>query len=414
MLKNKLKVIALLVAIILSITVPVVRAENEVATDNAQVTSINDNSEANNQQANAENTSTSETQNVQTSSEDTFKKSDIYLYGDNITVDYIVDGNLFICANSVTINSQIGGDAFIIANNITIEENGYIFSNLFAISQNIDIKGIVYDVYALSQNTNISGYIYRDIKLTCSDLSILGVIGRNAFVNCSNITFSQEATSENIEHISTSQGSISGNLNYSSSNVISIPEGAVSGETNYTKIAADDNSFNLQDKLISLGTAIATTVIIWLLCLWLTPKFLTNASQLVSKKILPIIGFGILTPIVIIMASIILFVLGITSTIGLLALGLLFIILGISTSIFVITLNNLICNKLKIEKTIGIFGMLIVDSIILWLIKLIPYVGSIVGFVAVIIGLGIIISNLFIKNTSTKSKKTNKKTENLD
>ncbi len=32
-----------------------------------------------------------------------------------MTIDYIVDGNLFVMANTVTINSQIGGDAFIMA-----------------------------------------------------------------------------------------------------------------------------------------------------------------------------------------------------------------------------------------------------------------------------------------------------------
>ena len=107
------------------------------------------------------------------------------------TIDYIVDGNLFICADSVTINSQIGGDAFIIANSITVEDEGYIFNNLFAMAQNIDIKGVVCDIYSLSENSNISGYIYRDIKMTCSNLSISGIIGRNAFVDCSTISFNK-------------------------------------------------------------------------------------------------------------------------------------------------------------------------------------------------------------------------------
>ena len=314
MLKNKLKIIVLLIAIILFITIPVVRAENETATEIQP----------------------------RTVSEDNFKKSDVYLVGDNITIDYVIDGNLFVIADSVTIDSQIGGDAFIIADSINVNEKGYIFSNLFALSQNINIKGVVYDVYALSEAVNVSGYIYRDIKLCCSDLSIFGVVGRNAFVSCSNITFNQTPSSEGEE--STSHGSITGNLNYSSSNEISIPEGVVSGETTFTKTNIDDNEFDLQDKFISLGTIIVTAIIIWLLCIWLAPKFLDNTSKLISTKALPVIGFGILTPITIIVASIILFILGITATIGVLALGLLFALIAISTSIFIIAINNLICN----------------------------------------------------------------------
>ena len=430
MLKNKFKIITLFFAILLAISIPVVRAENETnssdiinnnviddpeADDNQPAATIDSANNAstensNNQSSDVENTTstTEDSENhssEEASSEDSFKKSDIYLTGDNITIDYIIDGNLFVLANNVTINSQIGGDAFIMADSITIGEQGYVFSNLFAMTDNLDIKGVVYDVYAVSQKTNITGYIYRDIRISSSDLSILGVVGRNAFVNCSNLTFVQENTSENDETTTNSKGSINGNLNYSASEEISIPDGVVSGETNYTKTNTSTNSFNLQDALISLVTMIATIVIIWFVCLWLAPKFLDNATQLITKKILPVIGFGILTPIVVTIVSVIAFIIGITAKIGLLALIMLFLLILIGSPIFVITINNVICNKLKIDKKAKIFGMLIVSSILLWLIELIPYVGSIIGFIVGIIGLGIVTISLFKRN---KIKETNK------
>ncbi len=434
MLKNKFKIITLFLTILLTISIPIVRAENETVSSNDIMLINNTDSEdpeANDHQqitttdtANTENTNNEETTNSeetttenatenpeaisseQASSEDSFKKSDIYLIGDNITIDYIIDGNLFVMANSVTINSQIGGDAFIMANSITVGEQGYVFSNLFAMSDNLDIKGVVYDVYALSKKTNLSGYIYRDLRISSNDLSIPGVVGRNAFVNCSNLTFTQANESENSESEITSNGSINGNLDYSAPNEISIPEGAVSGETNYTKeITSDKDSFNLQDAIVSLVALIATVVIIWLVCLWLAPKFLDNTVQLITKKTLPVIAYGILTPIVIVIASIIALILGITAKIGLLALMVLFLLIGIGSPIFIITINNIICNKLKIEKTTKTFGMLILSSVVLWLIDLIPYVGSIVGLIAGIIGLGIVTMSLLKKD---KIKETDK------
>ena len=142
---------------------------------------------------------------------------------------------------------------------------------------------------------------------------------------------------------------------------------------------------------MNCGTFIASTIIIWLLLLWLAPKFLTNTTHLISKKLIPLIGFGIITPIVAVVAFIILLLLGITSNIALLLIALLLILMFISSSIFVIAINNILCKKLKVEKTIGKFGILIISSLVLTLIQLIPYIGAIVTFIASIIGMGIVV-----------------------
>ena len=52
---------------------------------------------------------------------------------------------------------------------------------------------------------------------------------------------------------------------------------------------------------------------------------------------------------------------------------------------------------MKIQKTIGIFGILIASTVVLWLISLIPYVGLIISFITVILGLGIVLSSLILK-----------------
>lgn len=411
MLKNKFKIITMLTVIILALTLPVVRAENET-TDNAAnsdtIAAENTSIEVP-ENNNAEKTNTETNANV--IADENFKKSDVYLTGDNVTIDYIVDGNLFVVANTVTINSQIGGDAFICANTVTVGENAYIFSNLFTFSKNVIINGVVYDLYAASENTTINGYVYRDVRVGSNTVNIFGAVGRNAFIDCANLNFTQNINSnseEQTETTSSSHGIVNGNLSYTSSQETSIPEGAVTGETSFEKEDLSDGN-TIQKHIISLGTFLATVIVIWLLCLWLTPKFLKNTDVfLTSKKVWPVIGFGILTPIVGIALSIILLILGITSTLGLLLFILLFILMAISTSIFVIAINNVICNKLKIQKTIGAFGMLIVSAIVLWLIGLIPYIGSIVSIISVVLGLGIITSNLVLKEKVQDTKSENK------
>lgn len=383
MLKNKFKIIALLTVIILSLMIPIVRAENETA-DNQ----FNESAE------NLDIMPINESEDV---SDDNFKKGDLYLVGDNITIDYIVDGNVFIFANTVTINSQIGGDVFVCAGTVNVGEEGSIFSNLFAFAKDINISGLVYDLYASSQNVTISGYIYRDIRVGLNTLNIDGVIGRNAFVTANSIHF---ATSSDDENSVNSQGVVNGDFNYTSNAEISIPEGSVVGNTNFTQ--AKKTNASIQFYILSLGKFLTTVAVIWLFCLWITPKFLKNTKNLITKKLLPVVGYGILTPILALIVFVLLFVLGITSTVAGLGIAILFLGLAISSSIFVITINYLICDRLKIEKTMGIFGLLLVTAAIVWLVTLIPYVGSLISYVAAILGLGILVKSILPEKTSSK------------
>lgn len=405
MLKSKFKIIALIMLIVFVLICPIVRAENN---------------ETNNQSTTEEQAvinGAEEQANQSTINLENLKEGDVFLTGDKVTIDYIVDGNLFVFANTVNINSQIGGDAFIVANTININENGYIFSNLFTLAPNVTINGVVYDVYAYSNNLQINGYIHRDVRAITNNFTLSGVIKRNAYLNVSNI---QVATDSNNENNVTSQGSIGGDLNYKATQEISIPDGIVSGTTNYTQIT--NSSPSIQTYILALGKFLITVIVIWLLCLWFTPKFLNRTDLILTKKLPSSISFGILTPIAIIIASIILLLLGITSSIAILSLVILFVAYAISSSIFVIAINNLICKKLNIERTIGKFGILILTAAILWIIALIPFIGRVISIIAAVLGLGILINGILPSNRNKDSsesksdqpKKDKTKTEKVE
>lgn len=390
MLKNKTKIIAFFLVLFLLFSTTFVLAHNETSEDYGTMP-ISEESETNAIEENIDDV----TSNAQ-SQEDSYKNSDVYLAEDNITIDYIVDGNLFVFADTVTINSQIGGDAFIFAKNVIIGEKGYIFSNLFTVAESIEIKGVVYDVYAVSQNLTISnGYVYRDLRVACNTLNVNGAVGRNAFVNCSSINFN---TNED------SSGIIYGNLNYSSNSEISIPENAVSGEVNYSapQVVTQETIRSIAaDYILDMGTFLSFVIIIWLVCLWLAPKFLSNTNAYVGKKTLSILGYGALALFAIPVACIILILLQLTSGFSLFLMALYILAVVVSKSLFTITANNFICSKLKINKTSGIFGMLIVTGLIVWILTQLPYIGWIISFVIKVLGLGILVASILPK----KSKK---------
>ena len=397
MTKNKTKIILVFLIIALLFSSTFVFADNE---DESTAVPISEESETTPVDTNStEINATESNANVQ-AQEDSYKKSDVYLTGDNVTIDYIVDGNLFVCADTVTINSQIGGDAFIMAKNLIVNDEAYIFNNLFVMANSVEIKGVVYDAYALANILTISkGYVYRDLKANCDTLNVNGTVGRNAFVNCSSLNFN---TVEN------SNGVIYGNLDYSSKNEASIPEDSVNGTVNYKQTTDSSNKSVrtiVADYILSLGSFIAFVLIVWLLCLWLAPKFLNNTESYIGKGSLKVFGKGLLGLIAIPVACIILILLQLTSSISLVILSLYILALVVSTSLFTIFANNYVCNKLKINKKSGIFGMLIVTAIVISLLTKIPYIGAIISLLIAIFGLGILLTSIIPNKTKKSSDK---------
>lgn len=406
MTKKKFIIIPIIVLLLLSLLLPVANADNETNTDVNAISTDNNNSQ---------NTITTpqegDANNANVNTENQMKKGDVYIAQNDVTIDYIVDGNVFILGNNVTINSQIGGDVFVCAKNVTISEQAYIFSNLFVLAENVNIKGIVYDLYSIANNITIDGYIYRDIKASSSTLNINGVIGRNAYVRCEKINFAVSGQNDENGSTVTNAGLIAGDLTYSSSQEISIPEKAVSGKVNFEQIIKTTNN-TISTYLISLGSLLVIVLVVWGLSLLLAPKFLKSTNDLIaSKKIFPVLGCGILTPIAITVLAILLLFINITASISLLLLTILALLFALSTSVTIIAINNLICKKLKISKNIGILGILILTTTVLWAICLIPFVGGIISILAVIIGMGLITYFAFNKNKdfSNESVKNIKK-----
>lgn len=387
MLKNKSKLIlTILIAIIMLFTCSACFAVDE------PVISTTD--------ANAESTALVPEQEGQNSSTSNASplESDLYLLdGSDVTIDYVVDGNAYIIADTVTITSQIGGDAFIIANTINID-GGYVYSNLFATASNININGIVYDLYSCADSITVgeSGYIYRDAHTLANNFNIFGAIGRNVNTACTNISFTQGDSS--------SHGTIYGSLQYSSEKEVTIDESYVEGNITFNKEIPTQTATTVQDYLYSVATFVVTALAIYLLAIWLAPKFTKASKELVSKKILPVIGFGLLGVIIFPMITILLMMLGVSVKLAFVLLALYVTLLLIASAFFVIAISELVSEKLKLEGIWKKIGIVTCMAVILWAIKLIPYVGPFISFVAVVLGSGIIIK--YIIPTNTKKQET--------
>lgn len=347
---------------------------------------------------------TTDADNLITTAQENIKEGDEYLVGQDITIDYTIDGNLYVFGNNVTINSQIVGDVFVCANQLVVEKDGYIYSNLFACAQSVTVNGVIYDAYVCTNNFTISGgYIYRDLRLSANTVNIFGIVGRNAYIGCNTLTFENQNADSTSENVTSSRGIINGNLEYSA-NESYIPEGCVNGETKFTPIEINDD-VSIKYYVISLASFLCLVIFIWLILLWLSPKFLGQTNDLLKTKKSSIALYGILGLILIPIVSVLLMFSGIAANVGLLILALYIILLCVSKTFFTIALNKLVCTKLKIEKTLANFGVLLVSSLVVWVVGLIPYVGSILSFIMVWIGLGVMLTYVIPNKSDSKESK---------
>ena len=151
--------------------------------------------------------------------------TDLYVGEQNIVIEDAINGNVFAFGSNVTVKGEIVGDLFVLANTLTIEETAVIHSNIFALADTMIVKGEVYDIYALANSFELdsSSYIYRDLKLYSQEVTLNGLIAKDAYIFANNITMPENARSL-----------IGGNLHYTSTQEFTFPEEAVLGEIQYT------------------------------------------------------------------------------------------------------------------------------------------------------------------------------------
>ena len=91
--------------------------------------------------------------------------------------------------------------------------------------------------------------------------------------------------------------------------------------------------------------------------------------------------------------------------------GLLVLLLSISTAITCIAITYKLKEKFTYSKNYLTYLTLVGVAIVIWALKLIPYVGLIISILVKMIGLGIIVYYLFEKSKTKKDKidKTTKK-----
>lgn len=323
--------------------------------------------------------------------EENIYEGDLYIFDNSVTMDQLVDGNVYIFGNDVTISGQVNGNLFVFGNSIKFD-SCYIRYSIYACGNTIYYNGACNDLYVASQKLEMTydSYVVRDVKAVANNTILQAAIGRDVDLQTNSVDFG----SDNKVPI------IYGNLRYSANEEQALADGIVEGETTYNahNIVSSNKSIsqNILDVVLAFIMVIATTLVIYAILSKFKKDYIEELSYN-AKDILKSIGIGLLTLIVTSVISIILFLTSIGATLAAILVLLVVLIGLITTPLVAILITNLLKPVLKIDKTVMYYTVLALVSIVLYGIKLIPYVGFVISLLISWLGYGLVVSSILPK-----------------
>ena len=323
-------------------------------------------------------------------------EDDLYLYGDDILMDKLVDGNVYIIGNTVSVTGQINGSLFVVAKDFSLE-GAYVTNSIFLCATNANFNGACYDLYAACNKLNVTyeSYIARDSRINCDEFVFHALNSRNMIVSASSIDFGSD------DKVAT----IYGNLDYTSPTELELSEGIVSGEVQYnpSETTNAETSSDAVSIFKSIVSALVYSIVVYFVIRLFTPHFAERISTFASKKIIFAFLIGLAAIFVIPVVATLLLITQVASGLAIAILVVYALFISISFAIFSLFITKLLRKKLKKLPEFGLFAIV---TVILALLRTIPYVSIIISFLLGITGFGIIIMNFF--NRFNCTKKTSK------
>ncbi len=317
------------------------------------------------------------------------KKQNIYTANNKCEIVDTIYGNVFVAGNEINIKSNyIAGDVFLFGNTITIDENAIIDGNVYIAAQQINTNGTIHrSSYMMGKivKLNESAYNGYDTFICGDTIEVEGEMARNAYIGANILEVKNTAL-------------INGNLSYEAREKSEIPKGSVKGRIDFKKIIDDEEDIKeiIFDYVIDMFKNLIFTLVIFIVILLMSRNFTDKAQIAISgKNIFKSLGIGLLGLILVPIIVVLLIVMGVTANVGVLLIFAYITTLIIANAITAISMSALITSR----KT-GMKLPLVVPfiAIVLWVLESIPYIGTIVSFFSIIIGIGVLLQGAFSKN----------------
>jgi len=305
---------------------------------------------------------------------------DLIAAGNNISVDGTVTGDVIAAGQSVVIRGQVGGSVRAAGGTIVLD--GKVTNDLLAGGNELTILSngrVGRDAIIAATNATISGQIGRDLQAGSTNVKIDGGVGGNVLATVDKLQLTDRAT-------------IGGNLKYTSKNDAQIANASSVKGSIERQTPANDRA--------PLVTGPAALVIEWLkgligllilgiLVVFFFPGFSRRAGEALVRSPWLTLGIGALVLIGLPILSILFFAVGALiggGWIGFVVLAMFGVVLALGIPVAAVGVGGAL---LRIaHRPVPVWLALIIGLIVLLLVALIPILGGLVIFCALLFGMG--------------------------
>jgi cytoskeletal protein CcmA (bactofilin family) len=305
---------------------------------------------------------------------------DLVAAGNNISVDGTVTGDVIAAGQSVVIRGQVGGSVRAAGSMIVLD--GKVTNDLLAAGNELTILSngrVGRDAIIAATNATISGQIGRDLQAGSTNVKIDGGVGGNILATVDRIQLTDRAT-------------VGGNLKYTSKNDAQIAnassvKGSIERQTPDTGRAP-------------LVTGPAALVVEWLkgligllilgiLVVFFFPGFARRAGEALVHSPWLTLAIGALVLIGLPILSIVFFAVGALIGgwwIGFVVLSLFVVVLALSIPVAAVGVGGALLRVAR--RPVPVWLALFIGLVALLLVALIPILGGLVIFCALLFGMG--------------------------
>ena len=306
-----------------------------------------------------------------------------------------IQGSSILLGNNVENTNKVLGLDMTLGN--TIKYNGES-EYLLSAGNNIEINGTVKNdgfVFGNVVNFNENSVIERDLLVLANTVTISGTIKKDVTIYAASVTINGNVENLNIKanQIIIENANIN-NLSYNEDAVIEIKESQVN-TTNLTEKLQREVTIQeeIMNFIYNLGGILVIFLALYLVAPKLFKKIENNNNDLKILNLFSMFGFGTLSLILIPVIFILLLTIVFCVPLAILLLILYVLAIWLSSMFAGYLLGYIIWTKLMRKESnpllIGLIGIVVLN-----LLGIIPYVGTLITVISIMIGMGIILQQL--------------------
>jgi len=325
-------------------------------------------------------------------------EGDLYVAGNNVVIDGTVNGDVFAAGQTLTINGKVNGGVSLAGQTITL--NGSIGNGARVAGQSIIVNGNIgrdFVVFASDMTMSGKAAISGDLVMGLGTATINGRIAGNIRGNVGQATISGEVggnvdlTSGSL--IVASGARIQGGLTYTSENQAVIQSGASIAGTTAHKVPVKEPARTFWSSAVWQVLGFLMILVLGIIFVLIASRRVAALANSVQSRPWQTLGLGAVILIVTPIAAIIVMITVIGLPLGLISLVLYGIALYLSQVPIGLLIGRLIIRrKPELESRGMMIAALALGLFILFVLRLIPFVGWIVTLLTIVFGLGALIT----------------------